>query len=203
MAMSLKEYLNSKIKSKGSSITKEKAKAKKYKSISAAKKAGALYYTNKDGKVMAAVYAEDLKKAKPKVKPIPRPKPRPKLGAGKQPKVETRVLSPHTTGGGRGDGKIEMTARKRANIKPITNIQIIRMVKTALGPEEVKKLKKKNKLSEADKARVKKIFKQVQKETGDDPKTLMDNVARFFRDLQAAGGIGNIRSYRKGKDPRK
>ena len=199
MAMSLKDYLNSKIKAKGSSITKEKAKAGKYKSISAAKKAGALYYTNKDGKVMAAVYADDLKKAK--TKPIPRPKPRPKLGAGKQPKVEVRTLS--DTRSGRGDGKIEMAARKRANIKPMTTIQIIRMAKTALGPEEVKKLKKKNKPSEADKARVKKIFKQVQKETGDDPKTLMDNVARFFRDLQATGGIGNIKSYRKGKQPRK
>ena len=190
--MSLKEYLNSKIKAKGSSITKEKAKAKKYKSIAAAKKAGSLYYTNKAGKVMAAVYAEDLKKAKPK-----------KLGAGKQPKVTVRTLSAHTTGGGRGDGRIEMAARKKANMKPMTTIEIIRMAKTALGPEEVKKLKKKNKPSEADKARVKKIFKQVQKETGDNPKTLMDNVARFFRDLQAAGGIGNIKSYRKGKDPRK
>jgi hypothetical protein len=58
----LREYLNAKIKSKGSTLAKEKAKAKKYKSISAAKKAGALYYTNKAGKVMAAVFAEDLKK---------------------------------------------------------------------------------------------------------------------------------------------
>ena len=57
----LREYLNAKIKSKGSSMKAEKAKASKYKSIAAAKKAGALYYTNKDGKVMAAVYAEDLK----------------------------------------------------------------------------------------------------------------------------------------------
>ena len=40
MAMSLKEYLNSKIKAKGSTLTKEKAKAKNYKSIAAAKKAG-------------------------------------------------------------------------------------------------------------------------------------------------------------------
>jgi len=66
MAMSLRTYLNNQIKSKGSSLTKEKAKAGKYKSISAAKKAGSLYYTNKDGKVMAAVFAEDLKAAKPK-----------------------------------------------------------------------------------------------------------------------------------------
>jgi len=66
---SLKEYLNAKIKSKGSSFSKEKAKAKNYKSISAAKSAGALYYTNKAGKVMAAVYAEDLKSSPAKTKP--------------------------------------------------------------------------------------------------------------------------------------
>jgi len=110
MAMSLKDYLNSKIKAKGSSLTKEKAKAGKYKSISAAKKAGALYYTNKDGKVMAAVYAEDLKKTKPKVKPIPRPKARPKLGAGKRPKVTVTTLN--STAGGRGDNKNEVLIRR-------------------------------------------------------------------------------------------
>ena len=91
MAMSLRTYLNNQIKAKGSSLAKEKAKAGKYKSIAAAKKAGALYYTNKDGKVMAAVYADDLKKSKP----IPRPKLRPnkeKLGAGERPKVTTKTL---------------------------------------------------------------------------------------------------------------
>ena len=40
--MSLRTYLNNQIKEKGSSLTKEKAKAGKYKSIAAAKKAGAL-----------------------------------------------------------------------------------------------------------------------------------------------------------------
>ena len=74
----LREYLNAKIKSKGSTLAKEKAKAKKYKSISAAKKAGALYYTNKAGKVMTAVFAEDLKKPlapKKSARPKARPKP--------------------------------------------------------------------------------------------------------------------------------
>jgi len=103
MAMSLRTYLNNQIKEKGSSLAKEKAKAGKYKSIAAAKKAGALYYTNKDGKVMAAVYAEDLKKAKPKVKPIPRPKPKPR------PKVTSRSLS--DVKGGRGDGTMERNTR--------------------------------------------------------------------------------------------
>jgi len=99
MAMSLRTYLNNQIKEKGSSLTKEKAKAGKYKSIAAAKKAGALYYTNKDGKVMAAVYAEDLKKAAPK-----------KLGAGTQPKVTARTLS--SVKGGRGDNKNEVLIRR-------------------------------------------------------------------------------------------
>jgi len=88
----LTEYLNAKIKAKGSTLSKEKAKAKKYKSISAAKKAGALYYTNKAGKVMAAVFAEDLKK--PIKKANPRPKTRPDtvervgLGYGDMTKAE-------------------------------------------------------------------------------------------------------------------
>ena len=77
---SLREYLNAKIKSKGSSLSAEKAKGKKYKSVSAAKKAGALYYTNKEGKIMAAVFAEDLKKPISKLAPkkSARPKARPK-----------------------------------------------------------------------------------------------------------------------------
>jgi len=69
---SLREHLNRRIKEKGSTLSKEKAKAKKYKSIAAAKKDGALYYTNKAGKVMAAVYATDLalkSSLKPKLRP--------------------------------------------------------------------------------------------------------------------------------------
>jgi len=78
----LQKYLNRMLKSKGVSLTDEKKKAKKYSSISAAKKAGSLYYTNKDGKVMAAVFAEDLKeRAAPK--PTPKPKPTPSTGSGR------------------------------------------------------------------------------------------------------------------------
>ena len=60
--MSLGSYLNAEIKSRKSTATKEKAKAKKgnYKSIAEAKKAKSLYYI-KDGKPMAAVYKKDLK----------------------------------------------------------------------------------------------------------------------------------------------
>jgi len=73
MAVTLRKYLNSKLKEKGLTVKEAKKNAGKYKSIAAAKKAGSLYYTNKDGKVMAAVYAEDLKKPLKDVKPKMRP----------------------------------------------------------------------------------------------------------------------------------
>ena len=59
--MTLNAWINSQLKNKGLSVSQDKKNAGKYKSISAAKKAGSLYYTNKDGKVMIAAYAEDLK----------------------------------------------------------------------------------------------------------------------------------------------
>jgi len=73
--MSLREYANAWLKNKGTTATAAKKNAGKYKSIAAAKKAGSLYYTNKDGKTMLAVYAEDLKSPgrtsspKPKLRP--------------------------------------------------------------------------------------------------------------------------------------
>ena len=88
----LREYLNSQIKAKGSSLSAEKAKAGKYKSIAAAKKAGALYYTDKSGKVMAAVYASDLSKP---LSTSLRPKARPEsktVKTASQPKVRTSML---------------------------------------------------------------------------------------------------------------
>jgi hypothetical protein len=101
MAVSLRTYLNNQLKAKGMTAAQAKKNAAKYKSIAAAKKAGSLYYTNKDGKVMAAVYAEDLKKApvRPKKKPSdPRAK-RPKQPKGAPPlrerdPVKTETLLP-------------------------------------------------------------------------------------------------------------
>tara|TARA_R110001599_G_scaffold88161_2_gene234448 strand:- start:146 stop:1003 length:858 start_codon:yes stop_codon:yes gene_type:complete len=61
--MTLRKYLNDAIAERGSSVTAEKKGAEKYGSISAAKKAGSLYYKNRNtGKLMAAVYKEDLNK---------------------------------------------------------------------------------------------------------------------------------------------
>lgn len=106
----LREYLNAQIKAKGSSVSAEKAKASKYKSIAAAKKAGSLYYTDKSGKVMAAVYASDL--SKPLTTSL-RPKARPGSKTASQPKVKTSMLdSP------------KMFAPKRSDKKEIDAIVI-------------------------------------------------------------------------------
>ena len=77
--MTLREYANKWLKDKGISASEAKKDAGKYKSIAAAKKAGSLYYTNKDGKTMLAVYAEDLDRAT-SVKPKLRPKTEKKTG---------------------------------------------------------------------------------------------------------------------------
>ena len=89
----LQQHLNRKLKEKGTSLTEEKKKAGKYKSIGAAQKAGSLYYTDKNGKVMAAVFAGDLKEKKPL-----RPKSRPPV---KKPKAYS----------GRGGGAAEVKKR--------------------------------------------------------------------------------------------
>jgi len=96
----LRKYLNRMLKSKGATLTSEKKKASKYTSISAAKKAGSLYYTDKNGKVMAAVFATDLKDTNSLPKKSIRPKSRP----------PTRLIP--TTGGGRGDGEAEVKKRR-------------------------------------------------------------------------------------------
>lgn len=76
--MSLREYANAWLKDKGTTAAKAKKNAGKYKSIAAAKRAGSLYYTDKNGKVKLAVYAEDLKGPKPGSRnSSPRPKLRP------------------------------------------------------------------------------------------------------------------------------
>ena len=124
----LREYLNAKLKAKGMTVKQAKKNAGKYKSISAAKKAGSLYYTDKNGKVMAAVFAEDLKKSLAPSKSI-RPKARPKKeppvakpGDLNQPKITVEKLLPGSDktlkdvikkkSGGRGDGKKELLQRQ-------------------------------------------------------------------------------------------
>ena len=119
MAVSLRTYLNRKLKEKGMTAAQAKKNAGKYKSIAAAKKAGSLYYTNKDGKVMAAVYAEDLKKA-------PATSPRPKLRPKKTP---GKAQGPTRRGIMTLDEKMEVD---KANRKAMTTPEINKMVLIAL-----------------------------------------------------------------------
>jgi hypothetical protein len=87
--MSLKSWINSQLKNKGLTVSQAKKNAGKYKSIAAAKKAGSLYYTNKDGKIMIAAYAEDLKM------PLKRPK-----SLEINDKIIKTELPPHPSGKG-------------------------------------------------------------------------------------------------------
>ena len=82
--MSLQAWINSQLKNKGLTDKQAKKNAGKYKSIAAAKKAGSLYYTNKDGKIMIAAYAEDLKM------PLKRPK---SMEKSKFPAVDTSKIT--------------------------------------------------------------------------------------------------------------
>ena len=115
-------YLNRNIKELGSTLSKEKAKGKKYKSIAAAKKAGALYYTNKAGKIMAAVYGEDLKDRGSLDKTLkgviisPRPKLRPK---GLDKKKPSRAATEKTDQQKRNEARMANEPGKGSD-EPIT-----------------------------------------------------------------------------------
>ena len=87
MAMSLRSYMNAQLKAMGKTVKEAQKNAHKYKSIAAAKKAGSLYYTDKNGKIMAAVYAEDLKKSAPIPRPKPKPKSKPKTKVPSDPRL--------------------------------------------------------------------------------------------------------------------
>jgi hypothetical protein len=102
--MTLRQYANKWLKDKGTTAKEAKKDAGKYKSIAAAKKAGSLYYTNKDGKTMLAVYAEDLKS--PGRTSSPRPKLRP-----------TKKAAPKTTPNNKSG---EMPKRKKASVQDIS-----------------------------------------------------------------------------------
>ena len=122
--MSLREYANAWLKDKGTTAAKAKKNAGKYKSIAAAKKAGSLYYTNKDGKVMLAVYAADLTGPKPGSgrTSSPRPKLRPEKKT-KRTSSPRPKLRPGSESAGPGMGvmtkaeKAEVDAANKANTK--------------------------------------------------------------------------------------
>lgn len=181
--MTLTEYANKWLKDKGMSSSEAKKKAGNYKSIAAAKRAGSLYYKDKNGKTQLAVYAEDLKDKGP-LRPKLRPgsgssstKDTPKLYSGRS-RVTPNAESKET------DNK---TAAKKGG-KTVAEIK--KMAEEAIKSAEV---------SEAKKKRVKKIMKDIEQETADDPTTYLDDIARFFRNIRKSGGLSN----RKKTDPRK
>ena len=124
MAVTLRSYLNSQLKAMGKTSKQAQKDAGKYKSIAAAKKAGSLYYTDKNGKVMAAVFAEDLKKDMPV-----RPKARPKKKPG-------RVQGPVDNDTMTLDEQMEVMAANRrlrlAEKKPMSTAGIRKMVLQSL-----------------------------------------------------------------------
>ena len=119
--MSLREWINSEQKKRGMSTSEAKKDAGKYKSISAAKKAGSLYYTDKNGKTMIAAFASDLTAPKEPVKTSARPKARPTAktessGPKTRPKVSPKAKSspsgPKTRPRNSGRG-LELAAAKQ------------------------------------------------------------------------------------------
>tara|TARA_R100001086_G_scaffold207231_1_gene123025 strand:+ start:52 stop:624 length:573 start_codon:yes stop_codon:yes gene_type:complete len=129
--MSLNAWINSKLKDKGITASQAKKNAGKYKSIAAAKKAGSLYYTNKDGKVMIAAYAEDLKM------PLKRPDSMKKKEIGKNiikesfpavntSKITKKELSPPKTKNKTSSGKY--TGLSSSSVSPSKKDLIISQI---------------------------------------------------------------------------
>ena len=151
MAVSLQKYLNNKLKEKGLTVAAAKKNAGKYKSIAAAKKAGSLYYTNKDGKVMAAVYAEDLKKPLKEVKPLKKsifPKTRPSSGS-----IKVEVLLPG------GDKTLNQVFDRMSREK---NLPKPRATEIRLSTKNLNKfLKNPDSLTSIEKSRLKKTLKRA------------------------------------------
>ena len=75
----INKWINAQLEAKGLSASAAKKNAGKYKTISAAKKAGSLYYTNPKGTVMIAAFASDLDNI-----PTKKKKPTDSTEAGKQ-----------------------------------------------------------------------------------------------------------------------
>jgi len=114
-------YLNRNIKEKGSTLKKEQKRGEKYTSIASAKKAGSLYYTNKAGKIMAAVYGEDLKDRTSLDKTLkgviisPRPKLRPNNKADRPGKGSDEPITKTTP------NKKEKTVTAKVSRPPLKN----------------------------------------------------------------------------------
>ena len=185
--MSLGNWINSQLKSKGLSVSAAKKDASKYKSISAAKKAGSLYYTNPKGTVMIAAFASDLDSVPKKKK-----KPTDSKEAGKQrydmrrsaeraadAKKMIKVNEPK--GGGQSAKTVEVKAKtdmsdkqKRSsvsslNLTTIDNIiNVLPELRNILSKKDMKALENilSGRVPMSDEAKVREIKKRVKKVMG-------------------------------------
>jgi len=185
--------------------------AKEYKSISAARKAGSMYYTGKDGKKKLAVTKEQLDAWKEKNKGkykgsaltawanakgknitgAPASSPRPKLRPGSEKKTGTpskRLDTKGKTPAGKTYDRVSPNAAARK-----TDAGVKKIVATA--ERAIKQAEKDG----ARVARVKKIMDDLKNERKDDPTTLVDNLQRWIKNWRATKGT----SGRSKGDPRK
>lgn len=178
MASKLTKWINAQLKAKGKSSKEAQKDAGKYSSISAAKKAGSLYYTDKKGRVMIAAYAEDLAKPLPAPKKRPeviKPKKRPEAAKTKKKKItetkkiDTVAKKPNSKTPDESSGGISKEKIKEPEVS-------VTVIKASPGP-----LKRKPTSKELDQDSLDKALR-------------MDNRVEKERDARRSGNRNDIRT---------
>ena len=222
MASKLTKWINAQLKAKGKSSKEAQKDAGKYSSISAAKKAGSLYYTDKKGRVMIAAYAEDLAKPLPAPKKRPeviKPKKRPEAAKTKKKKTETKKIdtvakkpnskTPDESSGGRSkvttitikedDGARAGRSEKEKEIdnmtKKLATLKIRKADRKATDKVTLNKVRNEIKEKTAlDKATLNKIKNKLKDQTALNKALGMDNTVEKERDARRSGNKNDIRT---------
>jgi len=198
MASKLTKWINAHLKAKGKSPKEAQKDAGKYSSISAAKKAGSLYYTDKKGRVMIAAYAEDLAKPLPKPKEtktkIVKPEKRPKVVKTKKKKTETKKIDtvakkPNSK---TSDDKLKVTtitikeddAGRSEKEKELDNLT------KEIATFRIKSADRKS----TDKATLNKVRNKIKDQTSLDKALRMDNRVEKERDVRRSGNKKDTRN---------
>ena len=204
MASKLTKWINAQLKAKGKSSKEAQKDAGKYSSISAAKKAGSLYYTDKKGRVMIAAYAEDLAKPLPAPKKRPeviKPKKRPEAAKTKKKKTETKKIdtvakkpnskTPDESSGGRSkvttvtikedDGAKAGRSEKEKEVDNITK---------KIAELRIKSADRKS----TDKATLNRVRNEIKDQTALNKALRMDNRVEKERDVRRSGNKNDIRT---------
>jgi len=198
MASKLTMWINAHLKAKGKSPKEAQKDAGKYSSISAAKKAGSLYYTDKKGRVMIAAYAEDLSKPLPKPKEtktkIVKPEKRPKVVKTKKKKTETKKIDtvakkPNSK---TSDDKLKVTtitikeddAGRSEKEKELDNLT------KEIATFRIKSADRKS----TDKATLNKVRNKIKDQTSLDIALRMDNRVEKERDVRRSGNKKDTRN---------